>query len=151
RKIFLREMSSRIDCEVVHAIPGRLRLRLNELAVFDGLREAFRAFVKSCPGVEDVRLNSACRSVVVEYDESAARADDLIAKIEKLSAGRLAESSAGDSPSELPSWVSLGLSTAALVLGAVESAIAPWLLMAAAVPIFGRAIRSLTERGRLNV
>lgn len=49
-------------------------------------------------------------------------------------------------------WLPLGLSSAAVALGAVaESALVPWFLLGAAVPIFRRAYEVLTQKGTLNV
>jgi Cu2+-exporting ATPase len=140
----------------VHAIPGRLRLRVDAPELQNGLSEAFEAFLRDQPGVKAVDLNPDCRSAVLTYEPGCLLPDELVALVDQLPGERLAayrprvRSEAKD-PEPL-SWLNLGLSSTAVALGLFgESVVAPWLLAAAAVPIFKRAFESLTERGRLNV
>lgn len=67
-----------VRCRVVHAIRGRLRVRVNFPQIFDGLSEAFNAFLRDQPGIQEVRLNPGCRSVVLNYNPDVLRVDDLV-------------------------------------------------------------------------
>jgi hypothetical protein len=65
----LRQFSSCV--EIVHHIPGRLRLRL----LLDDLSEsllagaqAFRGALDGSPGIRSIRVNALARSCTIEYD-----------------------------------------------------------------------------------
>lgn len=140
----------------MHAVPGRLRLRLDRRLL--GGSE-LQAFIEAQPGVERVRLNHACRSVIIHYNAGAVSGGELAGRIQQEAAG-LKLSACADGkhcPQEAagPQKVSLlpvGLSTAATAAAlAMPSTAAPWLLLAAAVPIYRRAWNSLFGRRRLNV
>jgi heavy metal translocating P-type ATPase len=127
--------------------------------VFDGLAETFAGALLDRPGVRGVRLNPHCQSVVVTYDADVIKADDLIAFVQELSVERLTTdrqqthrpSKQNREPAGV-SWWPLGLSTAAMALGFLaESALAPWCLLGAAVPIFSRAFEAVSRKGKLNV
>jgi Cu2+-exporting ATPase len=149
-------------CELVHAVPGRLRfrvaagsLRIEAGRLDNGLAEAFESFLRELPGVQGVALNPGCRSAVLTYDPVALEPDELIARVREVPLERLAaqrtRAPQATQPTQ-PSWLNLGLSTAAVALGLLtESALAPWLLAGAALPIFARAFESLAQRGKLNV
>jgi Cu2+-exporting ATPase len=142
---------------VLHAIPGRLRLRVEAQVLTNGLGAACESFLREQPGVQDVTLNPACRSLVLTYDAARLAAADVVAivdgiSVEKLTAHRPRPGSGPAHDEGGLSWVNLGLSSLAVGLGLfAESALAPWLVGAAALPIFARAADALTRRGRLNV
>jgi Cu2+-exporting ATPase len=146
-----------IRCELIHATPGRIRIRFQARELQNGLGAAFEAFLRDKPGVERVSLNAECRSAVLTFDPENLDPGALIAEIDALPVERLTDyrptSGGGAEPAaEELSWLNLGLSSAAVVLGLLgESTVAPWLLAGAAVPIFVRAFQSITERGKLNV
>jgi heavy metal translocating P-type ATPase len=142
---------------LVHAIRGRLRMRIELPEIFDSLAESFQALLRDQPGVREVRLNPGCRSVILNYDADIIEQDDLVTFIEQLSLDQLKayqpQHFHHPSPqSSTSSWWPLGLSTAAVALGMfVESALAPWFLVGAAIPIFERAFEAIARKGRLNV
>ena len=146
-----------LQCQLVHAIPGRVRIRVKTPQFFEDLAEAFQAFLGDQPGIQEVRLSPSCRSVTLTYDPDVLKAEDLLALLQALSPDQLkayqprrAHHQAPDSDSI--SWLPLGLSSTAIALDVVaESVLAPWLLLGAAVPIFIRAFESLTQKGKLNV
>jgi Cu2+-exporting ATPase len=144
-------------CRVLHAIPGRLRLRVEAQVLTNGLGAACEAFLRDQPGVQDVSLNPACRSLVLTYDAARLAAADVVAivdniSVEALTAHRARPGTGVPNDDGGPSWLNLGLSSLAVGLGLfAESALAPWLVGAAAIPIFARAADALTRRGRLNV
>jgi Cu2+-exporting ATPase len=139
-----------MQCEVVHALPGRLRLRVDD-ALLNGLAPRFVAFLSAQPGVEDVRLNERARSVVVRFDEASVSGDGVLATIRTVAPETL--------PSDVPeasgpeaTGAALGLATAAGVcsmLGVPGLSLA--CLVGAAAPIFRRAVDVLRTRGTPNV
>lgn len=54
--------------EIRHQLPGRLRLRIPALAQQPGLATALTAALAREPGVQQVRANPACATLVVGYD-----------------------------------------------------------------------------------
>lgn len=149
-----------MDCHVVHAIPGRLRIRVEPAKVFDDGSDDLRALLKDRPGVRDVRLNPRCRSLIVAYDLDVVQADDLLDLLRGFSRQRPSRPPAPPKPRPVPerapaftSGRSLRLSGAALVLGLLRgTSPVPWLVAAAAIPIYKRALAALArETNRLNV
>jgi cation transport ATPase len=144
-------------CRVVHAIRGRLRIRVDLPQIFAGLSGACEAFLRDQPGIQEVRLNPGCRSVVLSYNPDVLRADDLVTLVEQLPLDPLHAYQAHNRPrqdedSSVMAWPPLALSSAAVALGVLADAtIAPWLVAGAAVPIFTRAFEAITQRGKLNV
>ncbi|HTU02804.1 MAG TPA: heavy metal translocating P-type ATPase, partial [Candidatus Sulfotelmatobacter sp.] len=138
-----------LPAQTVHHIPGRLRLQVDQPLVFNGHRPGFEATLRELPAVTNVRLNPTCQSVVLDYDPARTSGEVLAAQVGQLSLERLASpASAPAEEEDESSWVSLALAAGALVLGAP---LAPWLMGAAAVPIFRRAYDAFVERGRPNV
>jgi cation transport ATPase len=144
-------------CRVVHAIRGRLRMRVDLPQIFDVHSGACEAFLRDRPGIQEVRLNPGCRSVVLNYNPDVLRADDLVTLVEELPIDQLNTYQPRNPPrqaedSSSMAWLPLALSSAAVALGVLaETAAAPWLAVGAAVPIFTRAFEAITQRGKLNV
>jgi Ca2+-transporting ATPase len=80
-----------IRCHPVHAIRGRVRLRVEDAKVFE-LAPALEAFLGDQPGIREIRLNRSCRSIVIAYDPERWRAESLVPFLEGLALDRLRES-----------------------------------------------------------
>jgi Cu2+-exporting ATPase len=107
-------------------------------------------------GVREVRLNRSARSVIITYDPAILTPEDLLRTIRALTIEHLEATlaSSGSRPhdDEPSSWWSLTLSSVAVGLCALtEFPLSPWLVAAAALPIFARAGSAIAERGTLNV
>jgi Cu2+-exporting ATPase len=115
------------------------------------------AFLQDQPGIQEVRLNPACRSVTLTYDPDIVTGAGLAALLEKVSPDQIQahQSQRRTAPAaeqDGESWLPLALSTAAVTFGTLlESALAPWLLAAAAIPILVRALDVVSNRGIMNV
>ncbi|SUB73422.1 Uncharacterised protein [Pluralibacter gergoviae] len=66
---------------IVHRLPGRLRLRVPQLASCPDGAGWFRQQLLALPGVTGVRLRPAARSAVVEFDPRVSGAEALLAQI----------------------------------------------------------------------
>lgn len=156
-----------ISFEVLHAIPGRVRLRVPDIKHNDFLADAFAKRLMQKPGVTEVRVNRACASVVVSYDTSVLRtfmperqlqgikvkSIDGQAHIEHKN-GRNGHKS--DRLQTVIRWArALMIPTAALgaSLAARLLPIAPVyaLVAAATAPVFRRAISTVRKEKRLGV
>ena len=145
-----------LRCELVHDSHGRLRIRVEQQDVFARLGVAIESVLAEIRGVREVRLNRSARSVTITYDPTILTAEHLLRTIRALTVEHLEATlaSSGSCPhdDESSSWWSLALSSVAVGLCAfAESPFTPWLLAAAAVPIFARAGRAIAQRGTLNV
>jgi len=149
-----------MDCHPVHAIPGRLRIRVEPPEIRTDGSDDLRTLLEGRPGIRDVRLNPRCRSLIVAYDPDVVQADDLLDLLRESSRRRPASPTAPPIPRPAPERVpastpgrSLRLAGAALVLGLVRgTSPVPWLIAAAAIPIYKRALAALArETNRLNV
>jgi P-type Cu2+ transporter len=144
-------------CRVLHAIRGRLRMRVDLPQIFDGLSGACEAFLRDQPGVQEVRLNPGCRSMTLNCNPDVLKVDDLVALVDEVDVDQLKTYRPRNPPRQVEdsssmAWLPLALSSVAVALGVLaEAAIAPWLVAGAAVPIFTRAFEAITQRGKLNV
>jgi Cu2+-exporting ATPase len=153
---------------------------MEPIRIFDDeLAGAFEAFLQDQEGVRGVKLNRKCRCIVITYNPDILTADCLVKTVEKLSpdamlqlyqAGHRHGNSLSHESGEpggtdesrgshdahesgILSWLPLTLSSAAVALGAVsESALVPWFVVGASIPIFSRAFKALiARRGKPNV
>src|SRR5947207_251839 len=85
-------------CQLVHEIPGRVRIRIDEPEVFHFDPAALRAWLEDQPGVRAVRVNAASRSVVVDHDPAALGAERLVARLAGLNRLRLRDLSVAARP-----------------------------------------------------
>ena len=153
-----------MEYHVVHGVRGRLRVRFDDayftkLATANG-RPALDTILRAQPGISEVRLNRVCRSAVLEYDPDLRSEEDVLGLLsEAITAPSTnghhhpaPQSAAAPEPEESGSKLPLFLSSAAVgACFVTESALAPALILCAAVPIFKRAAEALVEKRSLTV
>jgi manganese/zinc-transporting P-type ATPase C len=144
------------SAEVVHALPGRSRFRLNDPRLCNGSYDSLHRFLANQPGIKEVRLNAACGSLVVRYDDSvwtAKRLNRLVTTIDPEELERKKPSLPIPSkPDESQkAFLALLLSSAAFACSFVAQPLVPVFLAASSLPIFTRAIQSLRRQKKLNV
>ena len=92
-----------IAYHILHALPGRLRLRVPALSEA-GLGESLRDWLDGLKGVEDVRVNRRARSLVVDYAPDLLTQTQLLARLDahgpRAAVGQLRDAS--DDPSVTP-------------------------------------------------
>lgn len=157
-----------ISFEVVHAVPGRTRIRVPELKDAPDLGDCIADTLLAKPGVNYVRVNPACASVVVGHDKAQVRTfvpesclrgvrfQQVEGRIE-ISVGRNGRRSGV--PAKLKALLRrfaglvLPTVTLALTFGRHLLPIAPMygLVAAAAAPIFRRAALTVRREKRLGV
>ena len=145
-----------LRCHLLHRAGRRLRIRIEPPEALAQNVTALEAFLGDRAGVEHVRVNAVCSSVVLEIDPAQVGAEDVVASLDGMPIERLADfqprTTNGTPASDDGSWRYLGLSTAAVAMDLFfGSTVAPWLLAGAAVPIFLRAFDSIVQKGKLNV
>jgi len=72
-------------CQVVHAIEGRVRLRIWEPVDLRGADSAICSLLPGQPGVRKVRVNPHCRSVTIRFDQDELSVQDLLEHLENAS------------------------------------------------------------------
>ena len=70
--------------EIVHHIPGRIRLRISVSGIKAVRERDLEAIVSAVPGVLNTRINPFAKSAVIEYDHNRFP-DDLWESLEELS------------------------------------------------------------------
>jgi len=140
---------------VVHAITGRVRLRVARLGDDSAYGPALEATLRRLPGVLAVRVAAGAASVIVEHDPESIdvaaitwAAANAPADAEPLTIAELPAGS--DSASRPLYWSSAGL-LAALVFGQAVPFVAYPFIAVTAVPVFKRAWNALFHRHKLNV
>ncbi len=87
KKLF-RNISFHRRIEVIHSLPGRLRLGISELARlpegYVQYLDTLQALLEKLPGVSSVSINHYSRSVLFLYDPDLISEADLLAFIEDL-------------------------------------------------------------------
>jgi copper chaperone CopZ len=66
---------------IAHAMPGRLRLRLERRAEVDRIAQSIREALGDVPGVIAVDAKPAARSLVIQYDQTALPPERLIERL----------------------------------------------------------------------
>lgn len=155
---------TKLQYQVLHRIKGRIRIRLSRVKNDQAFEDRLYAVLKSKPGVRAVKISAACASIVVIFDErrflpeaallelsedSIMLADlplgrDSRKRLRKNTIYRLANSL------ELPPTFQLGLGLLSFASAALSfpAFVSRLLIGFAAVPIFGRGVRTLYEEGR---
>ncbi|HSV90414.1 MAG TPA: heavy metal translocating P-type ATPase, partial [Nitrospiraceae bacterium] len=149
------------DTSVVHAIPGRVRLRVPALKTSPGLAEPLQRLLRDQPGITEVTVNDWCSSVTVICDPSKWTSDRLCVWLQLLNAAEVAsyksakevadqvQAPTDEAGDEL--WYSSAGICLVLLIEPLAAPFVPLLLLASALPMLKRAHRSLAEDGKLNV
>jgi Cu2+-exporting ATPase len=149
------------DTSVVHAIRGRVRLRVPALKTSPGLAEPLQRLLRDQPGVTDVTVNDWCYSVTVTCDPSTWTSDRLCEWLQLLTAAEVASYKSANEPADQAQaptdeagdelWYSSTGICLVLLVEPLAMPLVPLLLLASALPMLKRAHRSLSEDGKLNV
>ncbi|MEI8016224.1 MAG: heavy metal translocating P-type ATPase [Nitrospira sp.] len=149
------------DTSVVHAICGRIRLRVPALKTSPGLAEPLQRLLRDQPGVTGVTVNDWCFSMTVTCDPAVWTPTRLCVWLQLLSATEvLSYTSANTSTDQTPAptdesgnelWYSSAGICLVFLVEPLVLPLVPLLLLASALPMLKRAHHSLSEDGKLNV
>ena len=129
------------QCRIVHSIRGRLRIRCDGSGALVDACEGVAGFLRGQPGVTGVRANPSCRSIVITYDPAQQSVESLVhavrtASPEHIQSGQTPQTTPDSTQAPEVAWLPLALSSAALAFGFLaEAALAPWLVLGAAIPL----------------
>lgn len=152
-----------LTATIVHAINGRVRLRVPAVTREEGLGELVEAYLVEQPGILDVRCNQGCASLTVWHDPLRWDPQGLCAHVQQLTPEEVAaygvnnqaqrrkqESSDGGG-----SGFELTLSSAGVALSLlaepVTPVVLPFLLVGSAWSMFSRAYEAFAVKDKLNV
>jgi heavy metal translocating P-type ATPase len=149
------------DTSVVHAIRGRVRLRVPALKTSPGLAEPLERLLRDQPGVTDVSVNDWCYSVTVTCDHAVWTPYRLCVWLQLLNAAAVASYQSTNEPAaQAPAptdeagnelWYSSAGICLVFLVEPLVLPLVPLLLLASALPMLKRAHHSLSEDGKLNV
>ncbi len=151
--------------EIVHSLPGRLRLRVPAIAADEGFAAGFRQFLLAQPGINGVRLNSWAASVVITYDPAVITPPALAGAAERgAAADGFPFASGGRLPAAprswperlrrpMPAWLQFGLGAASFAAGLLGAPppLTYGLLAASGTAIFSRALRTAVNERRASI
>lgn len=140
---------------VLHAVPGRCRLRVSRLRADSAVRQRVELRLRSSPLVSSFRLNLACESVTVEHQGAL---EALLVLLLAPAAAVETEAAIGSAVVTLPRVASeqplraMAWAAAALVLGPAGGiGLDLVLIVLTGMPIWRRAVSTLVHERRLNV
>lgn len=135
--------------EIVHELPGRLRLQLRlprRPAIDPGEVEGH---LRDLAGVQKVSFNPLTRNLLIRYDRRVAGRDAVLSRLESA---RPPRSRRRQAPTELERKKKRVIRSGTLLLlrPLIPPPIRPVMAIAGALPIFGKGVSALRD-GRLNV
>ncbi len=148
---------ARVKYEVIHSIPGRLRLRVPWLKnqPQNGLVDGWR----TVPGVTSIRVNYTCASVVIKYDTTIVTPKRLLYALARRRAtaaeSQMTEISRQQGMNNRWRWLPVATAGVAFALTLVGGFIPRLVLLAVTsavtLPVYSRATQSIVQNRRLNV
>jgi len=150
-----------LTCRMIHAISGRIRLRVPAMRWHADLADQLETFLGDQDGIASVRTVPVCGSLVVTYDSARWTSETLeqlvsglsLAQLETYQPTSLVRAIPPPEPSGLR-WVELLLSSTAMVASLVIGPTNPLLLLLLAGSswsVFSRALETVVHRNHLNV
>lgn len=73
-----------VAAQLVHASPGRIRLRVRRAAAAGDALERVEQALAGVAGVREVRTNPLTRSLLVSYDDRATEPEQMLAAVERV-------------------------------------------------------------------
>jgi len=149
------------SCQVLHEINGRVRFKLPGLKYNQPMAGDIERFLNHQDGIESIRINLYCHTIVIYYSETHWTSDALGSLIKNLTRNQLLSFSSNgslvksDTENADNSKYELVLSSLAVAagwfLGPVSLPLMGLLLLGSCQSIFQRAYQSLTRHKKLNV
>jgi len=141
---------------VLHALPGRCRLRVSRLGVDAMVRDRVEGHLKTSPLVASFRINLACDSVTINHDGPLG---GLLALLHEPLTLALPGAEERSVPALVPAALGSPEPIRALAWAGASLLLAPiagpglslLTLLVASVPIWHHAVRTLIDERRLNV
>ncbi len=148
-----------LPCVVVHAIPGRVRIRVPWIKSRPRLADMLVDRLTRLAGIREVKPNCDCASMTVHYDKKSWEAFSLCLHIDSLASADGGGINAAKWPvaadDTSSAWYQLALSSLGLLTTWLKIPLAPMILplclAGSAGPMISRAYKALGREGRLTV
>ena len=75
--------------EILHSLPGRIRLRLHDPALVNGVAGNLQLYLTNQRGIKEVRWNSVCASLLLHYDPAVWTAQALAGMVGSIDKAEL--------------------------------------------------------------
>jgi len=148
--------------QIIHSLPGRVRLRVPALRIRAQLAEALPIVLQDQEGIQDISVNSSCFSVTVTYTPTMWDGEKLCQflrslrheEIEAYQRKKVVQEQAEnivDEESGHELWYSSSGIAIALFVEPLAPIAVPVFLLAATLPMLKRAYHSIAVDGKLNV
>jgi Cu2+-exporting ATPase len=146
--------STRANYQLLHAVPGRCRIRVARLRIDHAVRERISHRLSSSPLVSNFRLNPACESITIEHlGQFDALLDMLLqpsTMLVVLPTGAIPQTQ--NKAIAFSPFRAMALATTALVLGPAGGfGLDLLLIVLTGFPIWRRAVVTLFQERRFNV
>lgn len=145
------------DLEIIHSVPGRIRIKASLLKRSAILGDRFRNLLLMQQGIHDVTVSGRCSTATIFYDGNKWSAVSLSAYISTLNEKHLKEADhptldGEESHQPTDSGFNVCLSSGGLAVGLLVETLLVWpTLFLSALPMLERARRALFERQRLTL
>lgn len=157
---------AKLDYEIVHSLPGRIRLRLPRIKFDVVFAERLRSYLYGLEGVISVKSSRDCSSLTLLFDDAFLSPEDTFADLQDEDI-LLCDSPLGDdgnslerneiyrlaSVIEVPPKLQLLLSGLSFLSGffSLPALVTRGLLVLSSIPIFARGVRTAIEERRAPV
>lgn len=152
-----------VDYQIVHSLPGRIRMRLPRIKSDDVFAERLQSYLYGLSGITSIRLSKDCASLTLKFDDAFFSPEDTFAELDENDI-LLCDSPLGTNDRQLqrneiyrlanvleaPPKLQLFLGALSFLASAfsLPVAITRGLLILSSIPIFGRGIRTAIEERR---
>jgi len=151
--------------QIAHQTPWHLRLKVVSLGEDAEYAQRLMALATAIEGVVQVRINPAAKSISVEFDfqlsveQIAIAHNTLVERLTQALDPTITTESKQSAPKEeIDYFQRLGLPALGLVLGLgtvlglpIPGVVVAGVVLAAAIPVFQRAIEGITQEQQLNI
>ncbi|NCR70577.1 MAG: ATPase [Microcystis aeruginosa LG13-12] len=152
------EPPERVDWQVAHQIPGRLRIRIPRLNWDDEFARRLQRSLLRTTAISESRINAAACSLIVSYPAEMLSATAILDYLQAAipAAGREREPEEADRGNR-GTWPTLGLPALALAVAIAAAplelpfSIVGGIVLAASIPLWQRVGEALTQQGQVTI
>ncbi|MEG3439380.1 hypothetical protein V0288_19795 [Pannus brasiliensis CCIBt3594] len=145
-----------VEYRIIHRLPGRLRLYISRLGWDEDYRRRLTPSLARIPAIEEYRVSTAARSLVVSYDPESTDETEILSLIEKAIESAMRETVPFSLETPRETGFNLTATSAVLALALLVNPLelpvflAGALVLASSLPLWQRIGESLSRRGEIT-